>query len=247
MVGFFIRAIPENITLPFKKALNSGLILIAAFSVTAYAENANYDLGSKEVTIPIVDIDGKPSLQDVILKMRSDGLMELVSFKEYKEDTTKTDSSDNNTDTDSELDFGRWYVSESVDSEDGGDNVTLALASISGAAKFGGRFIVVIRCDSGLTEFYINWNASLKNKNMNDSQDVTYKVGNAAEVTELWYNSTDNKATFYSGNTINFIKGLFNEERFEARTEGFFSSMDGVWDISGLDNAIAPLRKACSW
>jgi len=78
-----------------------GLLIIAP---NAYSENASYDPGSKIVKIPIVDINGVPSFENVELELRQDGLLELKSLSAIEEITssgsTGIDEVENNSTSD---------------------------------------------------------------------------------------------------------------------------------------------------
>jgi len=71
------------------------------------------------------------------------------------------------------------------------------------------------------------------------------RIGSLKPFTE----STDHKALGLSGaSSIAFIKEMFGAQRLFIRATPFNeSAVTGEFNISGLDDAIKPLRKACGW
>ncbi len=57
--------------------------ILALTSLNVYSANAIFNSDTKIVNIPVVEVNGAPALSDVQLKMRADGLFELVGYENY--------------------------------------------------------------------------------------------------------------------------------------------------------------------
>jgi len=58
-------------------------LTMSALAINSYAANTSFNTETSVVHIPIVEINGSPVLSNVNLKLRSDGLLELISAQEY--------------------------------------------------------------------------------------------------------------------------------------------------------------------
>ena len=83
---------------------------------------------------------------------------------------------------------------------------------------------------------------------MGDEADVLTRVGDEQALEREWNLSTDGQATFFPDNDIVFIKQLLEVDRLVAQVTPFLESpVTLVLDLTGLNNAIKPLREACGW
>jgi len=57
-------------------------------SGNTFSENASYNSSTQTVHIPTVEMDGDSTLKDVYLKLREDGLLEIVTFDSVSPSTT---------------------------------------------------------------------------------------------------------------------------------------------------------------
>jgi type VI secretion system protein VasI len=79
---------------------------------------------------------------------------------------------------------------------------------------------------------------------------VTYRVDRLPPRTQPFSVSNDNKSLGLWGATsaIPFIKSLFGAERLLLRATPFRESdLNLEFNVSGLEEAIKPLRTACKW
>ncbi|MBY5946837.1 type VI secretion protein [Photobacterium rosenbergii] len=139
-------------------------------------------------------------------------------------------------------DVGSWYVSKDINPVDDSQTVTLFLKADSGSNKWGRKVAMVMRCSQNTTDMYINWGEYLGRE-----ARVLTRVGSNKAITENWSLSTDSKASF-KRKPIPMIKQMLGQSKFVAQITPYNESpVTAVFDISGLNNAIEPLRETCGW
>lgn len=138
---------------------------------------------------------------------------------------------------------GKWIVNTKTNPVDDSRTVTLILTADEGKSSWRTAITLVIRCMSNKTELYISWNDYLGGE-----ATVLTRVGQAKADQERWSLSTDSKATFYSGNTIGFVRQIMGADRLVAQVTPYNESpVTAVFDTRGLKNAIEPLQETCGW
>ena len=141
-------------------------------------------------------------------------------------------------------DKGQWSVFTDTDPLYDSATVTLRNDSTEGRSSFGEPITLFLRCSNGKTEAYIDWKDFLGS----DSLSVAFRVGQQEARTYLWGLSTDHEATFFPRSVEMFINSLLNVDTFVARATPYNESpVTAVWDLSGLSEAVIPLRDACGW
>lgn len=140
---------------------------------------------------------------------------------------------------------GGWTISETRNPIDDSPTVAISLdASSPAASRFGGSPTLFLRCKSSQTELYVSWNEYLGL----DETRVTVRVGKAPARTSSWSISTDNRASFYPGSPIGFIKEVMEVDTLVLMTTPYGESpVTAVFPVSGLSEKITPLRTACKW
>jgi len=139
---------------------------------------------------------------------------------------------------------GKWSVSDKTNPIDDTRTVVLVLEATTGKSRSRQEVRLVLRCQSKKTEAYINWHEFLGTK----SAEVTYRIGNAKAIKSTWSLSTDNKASFFPGDPVAFMKDLSEETTFVAQVTPYMESpLTASFDTTGLVNAIKPLRQTCGW
>lgn len=138
-----------------------------------------------------------------------------------------------------------WRVSESTNPLDDSPMVTLSLdASGPSPSGFRSTPTLIVRCRSKETDLYVNWDAYVGL----DESTVTTRIGRAPATKKAWSISTDNKATFYPGSPVTFIKELLAADTLIAATTPYNESpVTAVFRLTGLAEKIQPLRTACKW
>jgi type VI secretion system protein VasI len=137
---------------------------------------------------------------------------------------------------------GKWNVFVDVNPIDDSKTVTLSLDSDSGENRWGESVFLIARCKSNTTDLYIGWNDYLGSE-----ADVLTRVGDNKAITQRWSMSTDKKATFHS-TPISFLKGMLTSTKMVAQVTPYNESpVTAIFNTSGLENAIIPLRETCNW
>lgn len=138
---------------------------------------------------------------------------------------------------------GKWQVSSKVNPIDDSKTETLILLPESGQSKWGRPVALIIRCQSNETDLFISWNDYL-----GSSASVLTRIGSEDAVTKSWSLSTDKQATFHPRGTITFIKQMMGANKLVAQVTPYNESpVTAVYDTTGLENAIKPLRETCGW
>lgn len=137
---------------------------------------------------------------------------------------------------------GKWKVEIDVNPVDDSKTVTMIINATSGEGKYGRPVFAVIRCQSNETDFYIGWGDYL-----GDEPYVLSRVGDAKAETSEWSISTDKTTTFHP-QPVPFIKSLLTVNKLVAQVTPYNESpITAVFDTTGLNGAIKPLRETCSW
>lgn len=138
---------------------------------------------------------------------------------------------------------GKWEVADKTNPIDDTRTVVLVLVADQGKPRLGDEIALIIRCQSNQTDVYIDWEDYLGNE-----AEVTSRIGNQKAQKQYWNLSTDSKATFFPGNPVDFINGMMQHNSFVAQVTPFSESpVTAVFDTTGLQNAIVPLRQTCGW
>jgi len=137
---------------------------------------------------------------------------------------------------------GKWNVTVDTNPIDDSKTVTLVLDSDSGKNRWGKSVYLVARCKSNSTNLYIGWNEYLGREAV-----VLTRVGDNKASTSRWSMSTDSKATFHK-KPISFLKEMLKSNKLVAQITPYNESpITAIFNTSGLENAITPLRETCSW
>lgn len=139
---------------------------------------------------------------------------------------------------------GDWVSHTETNPLDDSSTVLLVLESESGTNRRRQSVKLAIRCKSNTTDMWIIWGDYLGN----DMPSVTTRLGQEDAKTDRWSLSTNNTSTFYPGSPIGLLKEMMSETRYVAQITPYNESpITAVFNISGLEEAIGPLRKTCNW
>ena len=110
---------------------------------------------------------------------------------------------------------------------------------------------LTIRCRENATSIFVNYGIFLGDKSI---KPVTRLDSEKAVSDVYWGTSTDHQAIFYDSllgegeASIKFIKQLLDKNKFFIRVIPYNEKpVDATFDLSGLDEAIKPLRSVCGW
>jgi hypothetical protein len=146
---------------------------------------------------------------------------------------------------------GKWLALSGTNPLDDTRTVGCILRADSGTSAFGEAVTLVLRCQSGVTEAYINWGSYLA-----DETTVTWRIGSAPSVTSEWSESSDNTRTFFpswtsqptASSPIKFIRTLMATDQFVARILPYMEDpITAVFDVRGLAAAVQRLKVPCGW
>lgn len=139
-------------------------------------------------------------------------------------------------------DTGKWTLDKKVDPIDDTKTVHIYLTADSGNSRFGKPIMLMAQCDSEKTELLIDWQIYL-----GSIASVTLRIGDNEARTSRWTISSDKQKSF-NKNPIDTLKEMLTAEQMVAQITPFNQSPStAVFDISGLAEAIKPLREACDW
>ena len=138
-----------------------------------------------------------------------------------------------------------WFVEDSTDPIDDSRIVTIGTLAVDGVNKYGDAPALYFRCKDKVTQVIIDWGEYIDSKSR---VQVQVRLGNMPSKTTLWTGSTNQTALFYGGNGKEFLLDIASFDRFVARVRPYNSNdVTGVFDVSHLIPAMAPLREACGW
>lgn len=145
---------------------------------------------------------------------------------------------------------GKWLVSDKISPIDDSKSVYLELIADSPISSGYKKSIpsLHIRCKEKQTDFFIDFDVFLGS----DSITPTTRIDSEKAIKNLiWALSTDHNAMFYNGSSkkvIAFIKSLINKNKLFVQVTPYSESpVNTTFDLTGLDEAIKPLRAACNW
>ncbi|MDD1780856.1 type VI secretion protein [Enterovibrio sp. ZSDZ35] len=155
---------------------------------------------------------------------------------------TKLNVVSSNTVSRSHIAMGNWALSEIMSPIDDSETVTIRLRELPGKNKWREAIDLVARCRNGKTELYISWNNFLGGE-----AHVLTRVGNEKAVGANWQLSGDKRTTFHSQPT-SFLKTISTSNRLVAQITPYNeNAITAIFDTTGLDNAVMPIRKLCQW
>lgn len=144
----------------------------------------------------------------------------------------------------------KWVITDEVSPIDDSKTVILSLKSDSPIKSDFSKVTpkLYIICKERKTNFIIDFDMFLST---DDIKPITRIDSDKAVNGVEWYISTDYKALFYPGSQkkINeFIKTLKDKKKFFIQVTPFSKgSVNTTFDLTGLDEAIKPVREACNW
>lgn len=137
---------------------------------------------------------------------------------------------------------GKWKVKVATNPIDDTKSVTLSLVADSGHKNTRRPIVLIARCKSGNTDLYISWSEYLGR-----DAEVLTRVGTHKAITSPWSMSTDKKATFAPKPEV-LLKEILDSNKFIAQITPYNESpRTAIFDTTGLENAIHPLKETCGW
>lgn len=142
--------------------------------------------------------------------------------------------------------LGKWNVREEKSPIDDSLNVHLFVTS-NETVRSGYSTVkpsLHIRCSENETNVFLNWGLYL---GLEKTKMLT-RFDKEKATMSSWSISTNNEAVFVRGNDIEFAKKVMKHQKLLVKVTPFGENpIVATFDISGLSEAIKPLREACHW
>jgi len=106
-----------------------------------------------------------------------------------------------------------------------------------------------ILCRENKTDMYVNFGSSFMSDTLGAGK-VTYRIDARKARKRQFTGSTDHSSLglWGGGNAIPFVKQLFGARKLLIRAVPYSeNAITADFSITGIENAIKPLRKACHW
>lgn len=113
-----------------------------------------------------------------------------------------------------------------------------------------GKYTLSIRCLERRTEVYVDFGGLyMASSDSNEWGLMTYRADQRTAVTQRWNASTNHRALFMAQrDTISTLKQWSNAKRLLVRTIPVSeSAVTAEFDLTGLKEALVPVRQACGW
>jgi hypothetical protein len=140
---------------------------------------------------------------------------------------------------------GAWVVGPiEVDPMTDESRAIVSLAAESGTDWMGTPFTLTIGCTSGSTEFTVSWWRWELGPERIIEMDT--RIGDGEVTTDQWLNNGTDVG--YGGADTAYIESLFGETRVAYQIQLPDESLaSAVFDITGIENAVANVRETCGW
>jgi hypothetical protein len=144
----------------------------------------------------------------------------------------------------SDVGTGAWVVGPiEVDPMTDARQTLVNLEAESGTTSVGGPITLQIWCGEGSTGLSVGWGWKLGSERL---IDVGTRIGDGEVTTEPWFNRTG-WDTSYGGAESAFIESLFGQSRLAVQTTTESGPVSAVFDITGIEDAVANVREVCGW
>lgn len=146
---------------------------------------------------------------------------------------------------------GDWKVRIETSKIDDSKNVYLTLYSEdqTNCPYKSGRHSIHVACRENQTNMWVIFGQCFMSSIQGRGR-VTYRLDSEKAATRSFHESNDNMALgLWEGSTaIPFLKKMIGHDRMIIRATPFSdSTVTGEYNISGLEEALHPLREACNW
>jgi type VI secretion system protein VasI len=139
-----------------------------------------------------------------------------------------------------------WNVVVDVDKLDGTKRISTIIMSpdkVAISSKRQDWAALGIRCSANKTELRVLWPKFLGLRPI----QVKWRIDDGPIVTERWNVSSDGTLAF-ANNPIDMSKKMFGKKELVTNIEAYGESGTTVsFRLSGLEEAIKPIREACRW
>ena len=147
-----------------------------------------------------------------------------------------------------------WRTNSTTDPVTGTSQLVAATTSTRQTENHVGRPyspILIVRCQDNKTDALITWNNYLDGNSggHDDARHlITIRIGEGDPKQIRAGVSTDNEATFIPSPISTLLRPMVGESTLAARTTPYNESpQTAIFDITGADEALAPIAEACNW
>lgn len=144
-------------------------------------------------------------------------------------------------------DLGNWRTETETSPVDDSKNVYISLEGDNSFTSSFGETITPtlnILCKEGHTYLLVNWDTYLGL----EETSMLHRLDKEKAINRAWTISTDTKAVFYKGNTIDFIKKLTSGTKLYMQITPYNENpVSTTFKLAGLAPALKPLQDACHW
>jgi type VI secretion system protein VasI len=138
---------------------------------------------------------------------------------------------------------GKWETSTDKDPLTDKSIHYAILRADEGRGRFGDGVFMIVRCKSGKTEAYINWNTYLGS----DGLTVTSRIDKAAASATEWTISTDHKASFIP-QPVATLKRFDGSSSYVVNLTPYGESpITAIFDITSANEAFKDIIRDCKW
>lgn len=138
---------------------------------------------------------------------------------------------------------GKWRTSTDKDPLTDKSVHYAMLDADEGRGRFGESIGLIVRCKSGRTEAFINWNTFLGSDGLN----VTSRIDKAPASSSYWGISTDHKSSFMPQQVATLKKFEGASSYVVNLTPYSESPITAIFNITGADEAFKDIRRDCKW
>ncbi|WP_163265588.1 type VI secretion system-associated protein TagO [Chelativorans alearense] len=148
---------------------------------------------------------------------------------------------------------GKWSVRKETSKLTDQTNVFLTVASeetVNCGWNSGDKIRLYVRCMENSTSLIFQTGCHMTSSDYNDYGHITYRLDDEKARTVSGDESTNNRSLglWSGGRSIPVIKQMFGKSQMIVRMTPYSESpFTATFNIAGLDEAITPLRQACSW
>ena len=101
----------------------------------------------------------------------------------------------------------------------------------------------VIRCEDKRTYAFVVWNEFV-----GTTPKVEYKTDKLPPKEQYWKSGTDGGSSFFPSRTIEFLKKMEGSSTLWAKVTPIGKApLTAEFNVSGIEQALAPIREACKW
>lgn len=130
---------------------------------------------------------------------------------------------------------GGWSFSETTDPLTDARRAVGILEADQGVSRYGRPVNMIVRCNGGSLDVYVNWDSYLGREAF-----VTSRVGDGSPSRSRWGMSTDNTSTFYPRDTRALLRELRPVAQWVVQVTPYSASpITAVFNLEGLEELIS--------